>query len=196
MFVIVGLGNPGEQYEKTRHNAGRNVLSFVMKKNGLPDMVRSNKYAGFISEGVLGGEEVLFLFPETYMNKSGSSVMKVVTEKEDTKKLIVVYDDVDLPVGDVKISFGKGSGGHNGIESIIKALGTKDFTRIRVGIASKSFWTGKARRPAAGVPMTSHVLGDFKKREVATLVLVYEKVDDILKTILKDGVEKAMNQFN
>ena len=196
MFVIVALGNPGEKYEHTRHNAGWYVAESFLADNGFPVPVESSKYAGRISEGMLSGQEVSVLFPSTYMNKSGSSVKKLVTDPAMAKQCIVVYDDVDLPIGTVRISVGRGSGGHNGVQSIIDALGTKEFIRIRLGIASKSFWTRKARRPAAGEPMTRHVLGSFRKQELKELAVAAKKTGAILTTIISEGVETAMNQYN
>lgn len=194
MFYIVGLGNKGEEYRDTRHNAGRVVLERVLEKNGFPKMVASAKYAGYVSEGMLSGTEVTVLFPLTYMNNSGSSVRKLVTSAEDAKHLIVVYDEVDLPFGDLKISFGRGSGGHNGLGSVIDALGTKEFARIRVGIAPKSFF-GKIKRPT-GEKLTRHVLGPLKKGDKKALLALGDTVDEAVQLIIRDGVEVAMNRFN
>lgn len=194
MYYIVGLGNPGEQYIKTRHNVGWHVLSYVLEKNNFPDMVPSSKYVGSISEGMLGGKEVTVLFPSTFMNKSGSAVKKLVTAKESIQKCIVVYDDVDLPLGDIKISVGRGSGGHNGVQSIIDALGTKEFVRIRIGIASKGFF-GQVKRPK-GPALSTHVLGEFKKKEEKILEEVSQKVNTALSLIVSQGVEKAMTECN
>jgi len=193
MYYVVGLGNPGKNYENTRHNVGWMVLDYMVEVLGLPSPVPSSKYAGRISEGVLSNQEVTLLYPDTFMNKSGSAVKKLVPKGEE-KKLIVVYDDVDLPVGEVKISQGKGSGGHNGISSIVSSLGTKDFVRVRVGIAGKSLF-GHTKRPK-GDRLPKHVLGDFKRREQKVLGEVLPKASDIIATILSEGVEKAMNAHN
>ena len=194
MHYIVGLGNPGTKYENTRHNVGFLMVQHFRNTSGFPNFVSSGKYAGKISEGVLDGEEVILLMPDTYMNKSGSSVVKLVP-KQEAEHLIVMYDDVDLALGEIKISFGKGSGGHNGIESIASALGTKEFTRVRIGIARKSLWTGKIKRPT-GERMSGHVLGQFTKREENALEKAKERAVGALHTILTEGVEKAMNEYN
>jgi PTH1 family peptidyl-tRNA hydrolase len=194
MFYLVGLGNPGEEYSKTRHNIGRAVLLRVAKKHGLPQPVESAKYAGSISEGMLYNTEVTILLPDTYMNKSGSAVRKLVPDKEEAKRLVVIYDDVDLPVGEIKLSVGRGSGGHNGIESIIGALGTRDFMRIRVGIAGRGFF-GRVKRPK-GENLSKHVLGVFKRGEEKQLAEVDENVDGTLKLIIEKGIDVAMNRFN
>ena len=194
MISIVGLGNPGESYQNSRHNVGWRVLVYIQEHNGLPQPVASAKYAGNVSEGMLAGKEVMLLFPTTYMNASGSSVKKLVTTKEEYSRMIVVYDDVDLPIGEVKVSYGKGSGGHNGLQSIIDALGTKDFIRIRIGVASKGLF-GRTKRPK-GEHLSQHVLAAFTKREEIALKEVEKKVDDIIQTILNDGYERAMTEFN
>lgn len=194
MFYIVGLGNPGEKYERTRHNIGWLALDYLIEQEGLPALVESGKYAGRISEGVLCGEDVDILYPDTYMNKSGSAVQKLVS-KDAVKNLIVVHDEVDLPVGEVKISVNRGDGGHNGISSIINSMGSKEFIRIRLGISPTSFWTKKVKRPQ-GAALPKHVLGNFTTWEDKHLERQFELTRDIIKTILRDGVEAAMNRFN
>jgi len=160
---------------------------------GLPEPFSSSKYAGRISKAVLEGQEVTLLYPDTFMNKSGSAVKKLVPKGHEDQ-LVVVYDDVDLPVGEIKISQGKGSGGHNGISSIVSSLGSKDFIRIRVGIAGKSLF-GHTKRPK-GDRLSKHVLGDFKKREHKALEEVMPGASEAVRMILTDGVQKAMNQYN
>jgi len=192
MYYIVGLGNPGEEYKDTRHNVGWMALDYVVALS-LPAPVASSKYAGRISEGVIEDEEVIFLYPDTFMNKSGSAVKKLVPKGEEGN-LVVVYDDVDIPVGDIKVSVGRGDGGHNGIKSIVASLGTKEFVRVRVGIAPKGFF-GQTKRPK-GDRLPKHVLGDFKKREKKELEEGLEKAKLAIETILTDGVEKAMNVSN
>lgn len=193
MYYIVGLGNPGDKYQNTRHNVGWMVLDYIIDTVGLPCAFDSSKYAGRLSEGVLEGEEVVLLYPNTFMNKSGSAVKKLVPKGQE-KQLVVVYDDVDLPVGEIKISQGKGSGGHNGISSIVSSLGSKDFIRVRVGIAGKSLF-GHTKRPK-GERLAKHVLGDFKRREGKELSSVLPKAAMAVQLIIAEGVEKAMNEMN
>lgn len=195
MFYIVGLGNPGEKYEKTRHNVGWMMLDAFVAATGLPTPVSSSKYAGAISEGVVEGKDVSVLHPHTYMNKSGSAVQKLVPKGQENN-LVVVYDDVDIPVGEIKIAFGRGDGGHNGIKSIVSVLGTKDFVRVRVGIAGKSFWTGHTKRPQGGAALNKHVMGQFTAKEKKVVDEVAGVVSEALKTILVEGKEKAMNKCN
>ena len=195
MFYIVGLGNPGEKYKDTRHNAGWLVLDAFCERFGFPNFVDSSKYAGMVSEGVVAGKEVALLKPQTYMNKSGSSVKKLVP-KGGAANLVLMYDDIDLGIGDVKVSIGKGAGGHNGVQSVIDALDTKDFIRIRIGIAGRGFFTGKPKRPQGGTALSNRVLGSFTSREQQKLDTVAETVSQILETIVTDGVEQAMNKYN
>ncbi len=195
MYYIVGLGNPDEEHASTRHNTGRIVLLLFLKKQRLPALVESKKYVSLITEGEISGAKVLVMWPETYMNKSGSAVAKAVKSAKAAKKLIVVYDDIDLPLGTVRISYGRGSGGHRGIESIIKVLKTKDFVRIRVGITPMTP-TGKPKKPKGEKKILEFLLGDFKKPEREVLDKVSKRVNEVLEIIFADGLEKAMNQFN
>lgn len=193
MYYIVGLGNPGEEYKNTRHNVGWMVLDYIIQQKSLPTPFSSSKYAGRVSEGVLCDKEVVLLYPDTFMNKSGSAVKKLVPKGEE-KNLIVVYDDVDVPVGEIKISQSRGAGGHNGISSIVASLGTKDFVRVRVGIAGKSLF-GHTKRPV-GARLPKHVLGNFKKGEQRELSAVLPLVSEAIAVLLTNGVQKAMNQYN
>lgn len=145
MFYIVGLGNPEPRYEKTRHNAGWWVLDAMVAAWELPSPVLRKRALARLSEGVFLGEEVTIVYPDTYMNNSGAAVAKIVP-KDTIDKLIVVYDDVDLAIGKIKISFGNGAGGHNGVASVIQRLATKDFIRVRIGV-SKVDEAGSVIRP-------------------------------------------------
>ncbi len=195
MYYIVGLGNPDEEHAGTRHNTGRIVLSHFLKKQRLPQMVVSAKFSSKISPGEIAGEKLLVILPETYMNKSGSAVAKAVKNAKAAKNLVVVYDDIDLPLGTFKISYGRGSGGHRGIESIIKALKTKDFARIRVGIMPTTP-SGKPKKPKGEKAIIDFLLNDFKKTEQEILAKVSKQVSEAIETIVTDGLARAMNVFN
>ena len=196
MFYIVALGNPGEKYADTRHNVGWQVVEYCLEQWGFPALVESNKFSGLITQGEVGGEEVTILLPTTYMNNSGSAVVKLVP-KNEIDRLTVVHDDVDLPLGQIKITKGRGGGGNNGVASIIKKLGTKDFVRVRVGIAPKSFLTGKVKRPQGGGPLERFVLKPFTSGEKKKLnAEVYSQAERALVAILTEGAQKAMNKFN
>lgn len=194
MKYIVGLGNPGEKYKTTRHNAGRMFLESQVDKNGWSKSKHAN---ALYQHGTCIGEQVEYLLPETFMNKSGDTVAYVV-KKHGAKpeEFIVLHDEIDLPFGEIKISKGRGGGGNNGVSSIIQKLGSKDFVRIRIGIAPTSFWTGKTKRPAGGGPLERFVLKPFTPSERKQLLEVFEKVDAALQTIVKSGVEEAMNKWN
>ncbi len=197
MFAIFGLGNPGKKYEKSRHNVGRMFVDSFAKQNDFSDWEKSKNAEALYSKGDVGDEFVELILPETFMNKSGISVKYVVTKHDvEPEKIVVVYDDIDLSIGEIKISFGKGAGGHNGIDSIIKSIKTKDFIRIRVGVAGKSFWTGKVRRPPSGAPMTKYILGNLKKQEEDVLKKTSKIVNEAIQTIITKGIDVAMNKFN
>lgn len=160
MHIVVGLGNPGEQYQATRHNTGRMA-------------------ADFLSEKISG---IKVLIPDTFMNKTGSFVSKYV-KKTAIKKLIVIYDDLDLPLGAMKISYNRGSGGHRGLESIVKALKTREFIRIRIGIGKKP-------------DVEKHILGKFSKPEMEKLKKIFKKAVEAVEVIKDHGLERAMTEFN
>jgi PTH1 family peptidyl-tRNA hydrolase len=193
MHIIVGLGNPGAEYEKTRHNVGRVVLENLRQKWGLPGMVASGKYSGSISEGNIDGTEVMLLCPDTYMNQSGKAVAKAL-DSSASPHLIVIYDEVDLAFGEFKLSFGRGSGGHNGLKSVMDELGTGDFLRVRIGIGPTSFF-GRLIRPR-GDKLGDYVLGALSAREEKRLMEVVAKIAEAIEVALKEGKEKAMSRFN
>lgn len=195
MFYIVALGNPGDKYSDTRHNVGWRALDYCLEKFSLPNLIESSAYVGRVSVGMVSGHEVTVLYPSTFMNNSGSAVAKLVP-KNEIEKLIVVHDDIDVPFGEIKIGKSRGAGGNNGVQSIIDKMGTKDFVRIRIGIAPKSFWTGETKRPAGGGPLERFVLKSFSTTEQKKLPEVFERVKRTLEIIVTEGVEKAMNQFN
>jgi len=180
-YLIVGLGNPGTEYEKTRHNAGWIVIDGAFP--GLEFGRDAYANAGTATEG-----DFLFVKPATFMNLSGETVQYFVDKKDYLpENIIVIYDDIDLALGKIKISFDRGSGGHNGIKSIEMSLGSREFIRIRIGI-SKLLETGELVKP--------NVLGKFEANELETLAEVSKQVKLALETIVKEGKEKAMTEFN
>jgi peptidyl-tRNA hydrolase, PTH1 family len=194
MFYIVGLGNPGTRYTKTRHNVGWLACDALAEAYGFSDPVLVKKYRGRVREGVIHGSAVTLLYPETFMNSSGLSVRAAVP-KDAIDQLVVIYDEVDLPVGTVKISFGNGAGGHNGVASVIESLGTKDFVRIRIGVAARGSETGQAIRPA-GEDLANYVLGTFTPEEQTHLVELFPQVTAIVTSVITEGKDKAMNRYN
>lgn len=195
MYTVVGLGNPGKEYRDTRHNVGWMVLSVIVEERKLPSFSESTRYRALISEGMIRNAEVAMLLPMTFMNNSGLSVSRFLKDHECLDRLIVVHDDVDLPFGDIRVSYDRGAGGHNGVQSIINSCTTKSFARIRVGVAQKSFLDGEVRRPV-GEALSDFVLGKFSKSEREQLGVISKKVDEALVHIFEKGVEHAMQEVN
>ena len=194
-YTIVGLGNPGEEYELTRHNTGRIVLSALHKKENLSPFKLDKKLKALVSEGKIGKDKIDVIFPETFMNKSGASVASLIKNKKQAERLIVVHDDLDLPLGTMKISFNRGSGGHKGIESIIKAIKTEAFVRVRIGVSPKTS-KGKAKKPKGEEKIVNFIIGKFSKLEQETLKKVSKQVAEAIATLVKHGRERAMGEFN
>lgn len=172
-WIIAGLGNPDPEYTGTRHNVGRDFL---------------------LAQGDKFSKEATIATPDVYMNNSGGPLRKLVTSKKAAEKLVVIHDDLDLPLGKVKLSFGSSAGGHNGVKSIQAALKTQDFTRIRVGI-SPSTSSGRVRRPEPD-KIVAFVLGKFKPTEQEKIKKVRKTIERALELILEDGKEKAMGEIN
>lgn len=195
MFTIVGLGNPGKEYEKTRHNVGRIILSQIAKKNDFSIWKTDMKTKSLQTTGKLDKQKVLFVFPETFMNNSGLSIKPLIKSKNDLEKLVVVYDDLDLPIGTIKISYNRSSGGHNGLESIIKNVKSEAFTRVRVGV-SPITPGGKLKKPKGEKAVVDFLLKDFRESEMTELKKVSKKIDDALTIITNEGRLKAMTLYN
>lgn len=197
MYYIVGLGNNGAEYTTTRHNIGWLVLGALCAKHHIPTAVLQNTISGRLTAGKIAGVTVSVLYPETMMNNSGAAVRKFVPGSE-LANLLVLYDDIDLPLGEVKVSFGRGDGGHNGIKSIIEKTGSKDFVRVRIGIGKVGFWPwerGQLKRPQ-GERLPKYVLGKFSKHELAEVKKVAGLVNEIVTVIVQYGYITAMNRFN
>ena len=195
MYIVVGLGNPTIEYKNTRHNVGRRAVMYFHKKNDFSLWKQEKKVKVLTSNGVIEKEGVELLLPETFMNISGKAVAFYITSKKKAEALIVLYDDIDLPLGTIKISFGRGSGGHRGIESIIKSIRTKDFVRIRIGISPVTP-KGKIRKPRGEKKVLDFLMSNNTKKELEILKKVSKKVDDALKLIILEGRERAMNEYN
>lgn len=195
MKYIVALGNPGEEYKNTRHNVGRIALDIFTKKNDFSDWIADKKLKALSSQGKIGKDKVCLIEPETFMNKSGLSLRSIITSKKKAEELVVIHDDLDLPIGKFKISFNKSSGGHRGVESIIKAIKTEAFTRVRIGI-SPATASGKLKKPKGEKEVGDFILGEFKKSEIETLKKISKKVADAIEMLIIEGREKAMGEFN
>src|SRR3989344_73015 len=146
-WVIVGLGNPGEEYERTRHNAGRMALEYFATAKGFTPLKEDKKNKVHVSKGALNKNLVVLVAPDTYMNKSGNAVVRYVKSAKAAEHMVLVYDDLDLPLGTMKISFDRGSGGHKGVESVVRAVKTKKFTRVRIGVTPATT-SGTLKKPS------------------------------------------------
>lgn len=194
-WVIVGLGNPGEEYDATRHNTGRMALEQVMKAGEFDEWKADKKANAMIARGSLAGEQAILVAPDTFMNKSGSAVMKFVKSVKAAEKLIVIYDDLDLPIGTMKLSFDRGSGGHHGIESVTRAVKTKKFLRIRIGV-SKQTAKGVAKKPSGEEAVVKFILAKFSPAERDELKKIFKAAAEAVATTIESGREIAMNRFN
>ena len=194
-FIIVGLGNPGGEYGGTRHNTGRIVLEEFRVAHDLPDWEMKKPYNALVSKGDVTGGEVLLIEPETMMNNSGKSLSLLVKSKKQAEQLVVIYDDLDLPLGKWKFSFDRGSGGHRGIESIARSIKTKAFVRVRVGISPTSLF-GKMKKPKGEDAVVKFILGKFTNSELAELKKVSKEISRGLETLVAKGLDATMGEFN
>lgn len=195
MYVILGLGNPGGEYENTRHNAGRMVLERIHATHDFSEWKIERKPPFQSSVGTLGGKKVTIVIPDTFMNKSGLVLPRFIKSKKDVANLVVIHDELDMPLGAFKISHGKSSGGHNGVESVIKALKTKDFIRVRVGVSPKTP-KGVAKKPTGEEKVLKFLLGKFSPDNLTEYKKVMKKVIEAVETIVVEGHGVAMNRFN
>ena len=183
MFLIVGLGNPGIQYENTRHNIGFKVIDNISKEYNIE--INRQKFKGVYGEGFINGEKVILLKPTTYMNLSGESIREVVDfYKLTCEDIVVIYDDISLDVGRLRIREKGSAGGHNGIKSIIAHLGTDVFPRIKVGVGQPN------------IDLVNYVLGKFTDEEMEVLSESIDASTKAVSEIIKDDVNTAMNKFN
>ncbi len=182
--LVVGLGNPGSKYRGTRHNIGFDVVDRLAERHRV--RLSQEKFDGQFGSGRVAGRTVKLLEPETYMNRSGDSVGEAARFYDmDADQIVVVHDDVDLELGRLKVKEGGGHGGHNGLKSLVDALGSSDFVRVRCGVG----------RPEHG-SVSDHVLGKFERDEQPVADELVEIAADALETILRDGPSQAQNRFN
>jgi PTH1 family peptidyl-tRNA hydrolase len=192
MKLIVGLGNPGRGYAHNRHNIGFMCLSNFARKQG----IRFDRKLGKARTGVgeVAGEGVILARPQTFMNLSGQSVSRLVTRFNIAlSDLIVIHDDLDLPLGKIRLRCGGGSGGHKGVDSIIFSLGNEDFLRLRVGIGRPASAENHAE---SGEGIISYVLSDFTPEEKQIVTQVISRVSEAIRYLLTEGLLPAMNKYN
>lgn len=185
MILIVGLGNPGAKYEKTRHNLGFKVVDLLAERWSFGHY--DSRFNGEVGNGNAHGQRILLLKPQTFMNLSGASVAAVASyQKIAPKDIWVIHDDLDLPLGRMRIRTGGSSGGHNGVASVIERLGSPDFTRFRLGIG----------RPTTPVPVEDYVVQPFGPEERQPAQEIVIKAADAVEAALKEGLTHAMNVHN
>lgn len=186
MILIAGLGNPGEQFQNTRHNIGREIVETFGKHHDFPDFRFEKKWNARVSEGRSGKEKVAVLLPDTMMNKSGNAVGPAARFfKTKSKDIFLIHDDADIPLGRAKLSFGKHSAGHKGVESVMRALKTRDFWRFRIGIAGRR-----------DIPAEKLVLKKFTPDELKLIKKIQKKTIEAIEATSTDGPDYAMNNYN
>ena len=185
MYLIVGLGNPEKEYAGTRHNMGFDVINELSKEYNIS--VEKSKFKGLYGSGTIGLEKVILLKPQTFMNLSGESVREIMDfYKISTEELIIIYDDIDIDSGSIRIRKSGSAGTHNGMKSVIQHLNTTEFCRIRVGIGS----------PNENINMINYVIGKISKEEHAILEKGILKAKEAVVHIIKNDIDKAMNKYN
>lgn len=186
MIVIAGLGNPGREYSNTRHNAGFMVIDRLAEKYGID--VSEKKHKGLIGKGVMEGQKVILVKPQTFMNLSGECIREVSDyfKPDISTEVIVVYDDITLDVGGIRVRKKGSAGGHNGMKNIISLLGTEEFHRVRVGIGEKP----------SRMDLADWVLGHFKKEDEENLKSAVDEACEAVKLIMAGQTDEAMNIYN
>ncbi len=194
-LVIVGLGNPGKEYEKTRHNAGRAAVELIAKNNDFDEFVFNKTSNALVSKGAIEGENATLALPETMMNLSGKAVAAFVKSPKAAKNLLVIHDDLDLPVGTIKMVFGRGSGGHKGVESIMRSIKTKDFARIRIGVAPAGK-KNQAKKLKDEEKVIKLVIGKWKPAEEAAVKKSLKKAAEAVRLFATEGIDVATQFAN
>ncbi len=185
MYLIVGLGNPEENYSNTRHNMGFDVINKIAKQYDI--LINKKKFKGLFGTGTIEEEKVILLKPQTYMNLSGESIKEAVDfYKIEESKIIIIYDDIDIEPGTIKIRKTGGSGTHNGMKSVVQNLNTKNFVRVRVGIG----------KPEHKGDLINYVIGNMKEEDKNILEKATTKAKEAVIEVLRSGVDNAMNKFN
>jgi len=189
-LVIVGLGNPGKEYEKTRHNAGRSAVELVAKQEGIDEFAFNKTANALVGKGTVGATASVLVLPETMVNLSGKAVSAFIQSPKAAKNLLVVHDDLDLPLGTVKMVFARGSGGHKGVESVMRAIKTDAFARIRIGVAPVGK-KNQAKKLKDEEKVIKHVIGKWKPSEEAAAKKVFKKAAEAVRLFATSGIDAA-----
>ncbi|MFA5934616.1 MAG: aminoacyl-tRNA hydrolase [Candidatus Paceibacterota bacterium] len=204
-YIIVGLGNPGQEYEDTRHNTGWMAVDALVKRisakggsasgGGAEEWKEDKKIKSETAKAKIGKNTALLIKPKTFMNKSGDAVRSLVKTKKVAETLVVVHDDMDIPFGKIKLSFNKSSGGHRGVESIIKAVKTEGFIRMRVGICPTTA-SGKLKKPQGEEAVIKLILDKIKAKDLDDWKKIMKRAGEGLELIVSEGKDKAMGYIN
>lgn len=185
MRLVVGLGNPGSSYEGSRHNVGFRVIDLLARRSGIT--TKERRFRALLGYGKIGGQDVILAKPLTYMNLSGYAVKAIMDwHSLETSQLLVVYDDMDLDLGRIRIRPRGSAGGHNGMKSIITLVGSEDFPRVRVGIG----------KPSPSLDSVEHVLGWFSAEEMPVISTAIEWAANAVELCIQEGLDEAMNRYN
>ncbi len=186
MYIIVGLGNPGKEYENTRHNIGFQAIDKLAEQENIG--VLEKKHKAVFGKGYVAGQKCILAKPQTFMNLSGESIRELIDyyKVDEKTQLIVIVDDICLDVGQIRVRKKGSAGGHNGLKNIITHLGHDSFNRIRIGVGEKP----------KGYELVDYVLGHFSKEEMKLMDDAAEKAADAVRTIIAEGADAAMNEFN
>lgn len=186
MYIIAGLGNPEAKYDHTRHNIGFHAVDVICRKYNI--RLSKLKFKALYGEGVIGGEKVIVAKPQTYMNLSGEAIRDMASfYKVEPSNIIVIFDDVSLAPGRMRIRAAGSAGGHNGIKSIIYQLNSQDFPRIKIGVGAP---------PHADFDLADYVLGKFTPEDIKTIEPILIDTADAVEGIIKNGISESMNKFN
>lgn len=194
MWYVIGLGNPDKEYENTRHNVGRDAVSFLAKKLDI-SFKEDRKLRAYIAKAKIGSKPVTLILSDLQMNLSGKVVKNFISKKSDAKNLIVVRDDIDMGQGSMKLTFNRGTGGHRGVESIQSAIKTAEFYQLKIGILPLSP-SGKPKKPKGETKVVSFVLGEWKPIEEKIIRTEIKRAGDCVETLILYGFAKSATIFN
>ncbi len=195
-YIIVGLGNPGPEYEHTRHNVGRMAVTLVAARLGAGDWRDDKKLRARVAVAATGsGDKVTLVLPDNYMNRSGGAVAPLVKSAKQAERVVVVHDDIDLPLGTTKIVFDRGAGGHNGVASVERALKTRAFVRVRVGVVP-STPKGTLKKPRGEQAVYDFILKQLSKKDREAVDAVVGRAADAAIMVVTEGREEAMRAYN
>lgn len=194
-WIIIGLGNPGSEYERSPHNVGREAVEYFAQKKCDAEFSMQSKAQSLVAKASMASHTVTCVLPETFMNKSGAAGAFFAKSAKDIEHSVVIHDDLDLPIGTIKIGFNRGSGGHKGVESLKRAWKTEAFVRIRIGVSPESR-KGDAKKPTGEEKVITYILKPFKADAYSDMKKVYKKIADALEVLISESREKAMTLYN